>query len=172
MNEESPLNCPLCFCHLVPFEAAKVDILICWDSCRSLLLPWNALQSSLDHFADDPKDFITKFEDGVRGCEVPRGPIKCPQCQKNMRRHSFSATTILIDECFYCHHFFIESCEVKKTKKNELSDWDSKLFQEELIYDVPDYIADSIISSVLNVRKEAAKKLIHLLDYILVVEHK
>jgi Zn-finger nucleic acid-binding protein len=69
-----------------------------------------------------------------RVIDAHRGPLQCPKCGINMQIHQYSsAKEVMVDECYACGGFFLDSGELKLIRDHYLNDTERDAYIQQLL---------------------------------------
>jgi Zn-finger nucleic acid-binding protein len=133
------MNCPICGKEMIEEECKNIKIDICKEGCKGMWFDWSEL-SKFDEKNEKVSEALEEALNYPRASDDNRGPIKCPKCGINMHAHRYqSSKGVMVDECYTCGGFFLDSGELKVIRDTCMSEEEQEEYAQRIIKGIAGY---------------------------------
>ena len=133
------MYCPACGKNMVQQDFGGVTVDVCVNNCGSLWFDWGEL-SRLDDNNEGYGDALDAALNSPRASDANRGHLNCPKCGIPMQIHRYPRTqNVMVDECYACGGFFLDSGELKATRDNMMTEAEEKAYAQKVMATLPEY---------------------------------
>jgi len=127
------MDCPVCQTKMIEEDFGGVMVDVCKNGCNGIWFDWVELEK-LD---ENHEGFGSALEAALNSSRVSddnRKRINCPKCSRPMAPHLYkSSKHVMIDECYLCGGFFLDSGELKVIRDSFMDDKQRDSFVGELL---------------------------------------
>jgi Zn-finger nucleic acid-binding protein len=133
------MKCPVCRQEMTREDFDGVAVDVCKHGCKGIFLDFGEM-SKLKQENDGMSLALQEALNAPRRPDSGRGRIQCPRCSTPMQRHPhFEARDVVVDECYVCGGFFLDSGELKVVREARLTDEQRQKLEQALLAQVPQF---------------------------------
>ena len=151
------MNCPVCGKAMI-VRNFGVNVDVCLDGCKGMWFDWAELLM-LDEENEGLGRALQAALAEPRTNDAGRGQLNCPKCGVPMRAHRYKrAHVVMVDECYNCGGFFLDSGELKEIRDHYLTDAEFQDYVSGIVDGVPEYQEGQEELAELKRRRQAVQK--------------